>query len=182
MTQTLANNSVFNSRRALDFYPTPPQATLALMDFLNIEKSITIWECACGDGAMSKVIESYGHTVISSDIRNDNGYGEGGISFLDEHKDADAVITNPPFNISDLFIRKAVKDFDLVALLLKSQYWHSKKRYALFTEYKPSYVLPLTWRPDFLNKERGGSPTMDVLWTVWQKGDVVTKYVPLLKP
>jgi hypothetical protein len=40
--------------------------------------------------------------------------------------------------------------------------------------------LPLTWRPDFFLKN--GNPTMDVIWTVWQQGDTITKYQPLLKP
>lgn len=181
MTAILANGNINNNRRALDFYPTPIEVTIALMDFLDLKERIIIWECACGDGAMSKVIESYGHSVLSSDV-NDTGYGEADTSFLTNNKTADAIITNPPFNLSEQFIKKAVRDFPLVALLLKSQYWHAKKRYSLFSENPPSYVLPLTWRPDFLAGERGGAPTMEVLWTVWQRGDNVTKYVPLPKP
>lgn len=48
----------------------------------------------------------------------------------------------------------------------------------------PSYILPLTWRPDFLFKERGnGSPLMDVMWCVWC-GEICEKtiYVPLTRP
>ena len=37
----------------------------------------------------------------------------------------------------------------VIALLLKSQYWHSQKRVALFEKYPPAYVMALTWRPDF---------------------------------
>jgi hypothetical protein len=51
-------------------------------------------------------------------------------------------------------------------MLLKSQYWHAAKRHQLFNTHTPAYILPLTWRPDFMFGERGGAPTMDVLWTV----------------
>lgn len=74
-------------------------------------------------------------------------------------------------------------------MLLKSQYWHAKSRYKLFQDYTPSWVLPLTWRPDFLEHERlegekKGAPTMDVAWSVWISSTVKldTRYKPLLKP
>lgn len=133
------------TRRKLDYYPTPPEVTIALMDFLKL-KPCTIWECACGTGEMSKVLKSYGHDVIETDI-------ELGGDFLKINKKADAIITNPPFYASADFIRKATKECEIVAFLLKSQYWHSKKRYELFMSNPPTYILPLTWRPDFLWKE-----------------------------
>ena len=33
-----------------DYYPTPPDATQALLRFLNLSKNMTVWECACGEG------------------------------------------------------------------------------------------------------------------------------------
>ena len=170
----LANNSVLNKRRKLDFYPTPSDVTHALMIFLKLKEQV-IWEPACGDGAMSKVIESYGHSVISSDIRI-TGYGIGGVDFLTERKHCDAIITNPPFSISSEFITHALSQAKVVAMVLKSQYWHAKKRTELFKQNPPAYVLALTWRPDFMGGERGGSPTMEVHWTVWINGDTDTKY------
>ena len=75
------------------------------------------------------------------------------------------------------------------AMLLKAQYWHAAKRMALFEEIPPSYILPLTWRPDFFFKERekgsGGSPLMDVMWCVWLTPwmkNVQTVYKPLPRP
>lgn len=182
----LANNSAKNGRRELDYYPTPPEATIALMEFLHDiglpECASTIWEPACGDGAMSKVLESYGYNVISTDIRH-TGYGKGGIDYLEDvHYPCSAVITNPPFNQSSDFIVKAIGQAPLVAMLLKSQYWHASKRTSLFKKYPPAYVLALNWRPDFLNKERGGAPTMECLWTVWIQGNTDTRYRILQKP
>src|SRR5271168_1273626 len=56
-----------------DFFPTPAWATYALID--NECFFGDIWESACGDGAMSRVLETTGRTVISTDLYN-RGYGE----------------------------------------------------------------------------------------------------------
>lgn len=181
----LVNSSTVNSREGSDFYPTPPDVTHALMKFLKLpSKNYTIWEPACGDGLMSKVLSEYCENVISTDIRTDSGFGEGGIDFLNTNRKCDAIITNPPFNISEQFIRHAleINSDGVVAMLLKSQYWHAKKRLSLFNEFTPAYILPLTWRPDFMFGKRGGAPTMEVLWTVWISGVKCSIYHPLSRP
>lgn len=196
-TLQLTGGGKKENRRALDFYPTPHEVTTALMEFLHkshiLDKHSIIWEPACGDGAMARIIESFHHRVISSDIAQEcdiNGKqfpaGNSGTDFLltnnEDYKDVHAIITNPPFNLSEAFIVKALSIAPIVAMVLKSQYWHAKKRLPVFTANPPAYVLPLTWRPDFLNGEKGGAPTMEVMWTVWVKGDNLTKYIPLTKP
>lgn len=177
---TLANNAT-GKRRALDFYPTPPDATHALMRFLKryLKTPCTIWEPACGDGSMSNVLEQYGHSVISSDIQH-TGYGEGEVDFLKNRKECDAIITNPPFKESAEFIQHALSITDTVVMLLKSQYWHAKKRYGLFCDHPPAYILALTWRPDF--RGTGGSPTMEVLWNIWLPNNTDTRYQLLQRP
>src|SRR5690242_1799263 len=62
-----------------DFFPTPKWATFALID--NEKFDGDIWECACGDGAMSLVLEKTGSHVESSDLY-DRGFGEIGHNFL----------------------------------------------------------------------------------------------------
>lgn len=176
----LANGNPKDKRRELDFYPTPPEVTEALMLFLNLPPCV-VWEPACGDGAMSRVIERHGHAVVSTDLRHSE-YGVGGIDFLTADIGCDAIITNPPFLISAAFITHALKQAPTVAMLLKSQYWHAAGRKELFDTNRPAFVLPLTWRPDFMGGERGGSPTMEVCWTVWLRGETDTRYRPLSRP
>lgn len=177
----LANKSAVD-RSSTDFYPTPSEVTKALLKFLNIPKNEVIWECACGEGHMAKVMIDMGYKVISSDI-NDLGFGETGIDYINTYKrDCQWIITNPPFKESEEFIRRSIEHKVNFAMLLKSQYWHSKKRLELFEEYKPRYVLPLTWRPDFLFGKKGGAPTMECIWTVWEsKPAKLTEYIPLKK-
>jgi len=187
-----------SNRKELDHYPTPKEATKALMNFLHNDLTFyftkdeckRIWEPACGEGFISEVIKKYGHNVYSSDVKTDYG------NVLDffEHsfpKDPkrgifDAVITNPPFNLAEQFITESLKVAPIVCMLLKTQYWHAKSRYELFMKSKPAYILPLTWRPDFMEHTRingeKGSPTMDVSWVVWIGKSDFCQYKPLLKP
>lgn len=175
--------SADHKRHEMDFYPTPAECTQAIMDFLALPKGTDVWEPACGDGAISTVMASYGlGTVYSTDLRIDSGFGVGGVNFLTADKLANVVITNPPFNLAEQFIRRCYDlKVETYAMLLKTQYWHSKSRTRLFVETKPSFILPLTWRPNFA-PNRGSSPTMDMIWTVWIAGSVGCKYVPLEKP
>ena len=176
---TIIGGGKKEDRQQNDFYPSPPEVTISLMNFLDLPV-MKIWEPACGDGSMSKVLEVYGHHVTSTDLRKDCGYGEGGVDFLTAAPmTCDMVVTNPPFNLAEQFIRKALDTAPIVAMVLKSQYWHAKKRVDLFRENTPAYILPMTWRPDFLG---GGSPTMDCIWTVWIKGNQHAQYHQLEKP
>ena len=176
----LANGGRKEKRRELDFYPTPPEVTHALMRRFEWPK-MKVWEPACGDGSMSEVLKTYGHDVFSSDLRN-TGYGKGEVDFLSAYSDCDAIITNPPFCLSEEFIRRSLSYAPIVAMVLKSQYWHSQKRATLFKNHPPAYILALTWRPDFVNKEGGGSPTMEAIWTVWIEGFADTRYELLERP
>lgn len=161
-----------------DYYPTPPEATQALLNFLQLPTDTVIWEPACGRGHMVNVMCDNGYKVISTDIIT-------GIDYLaTESKECDWIITNPPFSRAHEFIEQSIRNEKPFAFLLKSQYWHAQKRYELFLRHRPQYILPLTWRPDFLFGERGaGSPLMDVMWVVWGKESAKnTVYVPLKKP
>lgn len=179
--QIVGGNSSYG-RVSSDFYPTPEDVTMALLSHLALPIGTTIWEPACGEGHMANVFRRSGYLTFASDLR-ETGYGKGGVDFLQaERSPAQWIITNPPFSLAEDFIRKA-RSLDVsFAFLLKSQYWHSKRRYSLFQEITPSEILPLTWRPDFLFKQRGsGSPLMDVMWCVWERSAKSSPpiYVPL---
>ena len=181
--QMLANASS-PERVEADFYGTPQSVTEALIDFLKLSpKKVVFWECACGKGHMSKDLEKMGYKVIATNLE-DQGFGETGIDFTEQTKTrGNFIITNPPFFKAQSFIETALKFNMPFAFVFKSQFWHAASRRELFFLRKPKYVLPLTWRPNFTFGKRGRSPTMEVLWTVWNSvGSVQTIYFPLAKP
>jgi hypothetical protein len=101
-----------------DFYATPPESTKTLLQAESFTGDI--WEPACGDGAISKVLEAHGHRVVSTDLV-DRGYGVPRTDFLMEYAPRAAnIITNPPFKLASDFARKALQlTTGKVALLLK---------------------------------------------------------------
>lgn len=170
-------------RRKDDFYPTTPEPIYALIESLMGEmdlSQIDVWECACGDGAMSRILEQHFKSVVSTDLI-DRGYGDTGVDFLKTMGLlAPVIITNPPFKLAEKFIRHGhALGAEMIILLLKSTYWHAASRVPLFVKHPPCHVAPLTFRVDFTGQ---GSPTMDVSWFFWaadQQGP--TTYRPLSK-
>lgn len=182
MKGVILTNASASDRSGTDFYPTPENVTVALIKYLGLHNAI-VWEPACGAGHMAEAIVRTGNRVIATELYW-QGYGLGGVDFLMADKPAcDWIITNPPFKLAEQFIERCIDHGKPFAMLLKSQYWHSAKRRQLFERHRPAAVLPLTWRPDFHFGAKGGSPTMECAWTVWDScPSSNTNFVPLPKP
>ncbi len=156
-------------RRPADHYATPAAATQGLIDMSPPPKGL-VHEPACGDGEIARVLEANGYEVDASDIRH-TGYGIGGKDFFNKRAKGGAYFTNPPFSMAAEFIHHALVtlECEYLALLLKSNFWHTKSRLELKRNLHPSGEHPLTWRLAFLEKERGKSPLMDCTWMVWDR-------------
>lgn len=153
-----------------DFYPTPPWATFARID--NETFTGDIWECACGDGSMSRVLEETNCPVTSSDLY-DSGYGEVGVDFLNATRQVDNIITNPPYNSAEGFVKKGVslakRKF---ALLLRLAFLEGANRArTIFTVCPPSRVWVFSERVTFypVGVEVKGTGTTAYAWFVWDK-------------
>ena len=151
-----------------DFYPTPPWATYALME--NERFSGDVWECACGDGAMSDVISRYAPKVHSSDLY-DHGFGETGVDFLKAKSRAANIITNPPFHSAEGFVHSALQKADeKFAFLLRLAFLEGANRAnTIFHVAPPSRVWVFSERVTFYAKgaKRAGSGTTAYAWFVW---------------
>lgn len=109
------------NRERDDFYPSPPEATAALLRVENFDGAI--WECACGDGAISEPLTDAGHTVVSTDLVA-RGYGESGIDFLMEWQPrAPNIVTNPPFKLAEQFVAHALKLAERKVCILARLAW-----------------------------------------------------------
>jgi hypothetical protein len=109
--------------RASDLYETPECAVRTL---LRVEPWLpsVIWEPASGRGAISRVLRSAGHTVVTHDLVAYAGADEGidtPIDFLMEMKPPPGVskiVTNPPYKNADAFIRHGLRlGLEVVVLL-----------------------------------------------------------------
>ncbi len=171
-----ATNHSKSERQTDDYYATDPHAMELLLD--EEEFSHHVWECACGKGHLSNVLEQRGYDVCSTDLV-DRGYGESGIDFLksDDEFDGD-IITNPPFKYAQEFVEHAlevVAPGHKVAMLLRLQFLEGVRRRELFdahpprTIYIPSHritcVKNATEEQNF-NDNRGAQA---YAWFVWDK-------------
>lgn len=153
-----------------DFFPTPPWATFALID--NERFKGEIWESACGDGTMSRVLEQTSQPVRSSDLY-DRGYGEAGFDFLEPKWSADNIVTNPPYNCAEGFVASGVKHSNRkFALLLRLAFLEGANRAnTIFSKIPPARVWVFSERITFYPSgvEPKGSGTTAYAWFVWDK-------------
>lgn len=149
-----ARNYAQNERETNDYYATEPKALELLLQEETFDKNI--WECACGEGHLSKVLKAHGHKVFSTDLI-DRGYGIGGIDFLQwESSFQGDIITNPPYKYALEFVEKALEVIPpghKVAMFLKLQFLEGKARRKFFDKSPPkglcfnrSFVLCNEWR------------------------------------
>ena len=181
--------SVMSSRQepddSLDYFPTPPWATRALIERVLLHLGInpggsTAWEPACGEGHIAAVLAEYFREVHSTDI-HDYGWGFPPLDFLAalpewEHRNGyDWIITNPPFgDKTEAFVLRALDHAQVgVAMLVRLQWLETIGRYErLFRDRPPTLIAFFCervnlckgrWDPD-------GTTATAYIWLVWIKG------------
>ena len=170
-----ASNHTEEDRQTNDYYATSPQAVDMLLTLETFNKKI--WECACGEGHISKVLENAGYEVYSTDLV-DRTYGIGNKDFLNTKQEWEGdIITNPPYKHAQEFVEKAlsiIPEGNKVAMFLKLQFLEGKKRKLLFAKNPPRTVWVSSSRLKCgKNGEFGdGSSAVAYCWFVWEKGFV----------
>lgn len=177
--------AVMNTRReppdSLDFFPTPPWATRALLEHVLIKedlRTMLAWDSAAGQDHMADVLDEYFGQVVRSDVFD---YGRGHLigSFVGEGADVvappagvDWIIVNPPFNKAVAFALRCIELRVCFALLLRSNWAEGSERYhALFANNPPTLIaqfserVPMTkgrWDPD-------ASTMTSYAWFIWTR-------------
>jgi hypothetical protein len=120
--------------------------------------------------------------VYSSDLfQYENSVDEitTGVDFLNFESDyllETDIITNPPYVLSEQFIRKSISLIDdgfFVAMFLPIRYLEGKKRYSLFKEYPRYKVVIMSSRIECSPTGRFGegfTSAQGYAWFIWQKG------------
>lgn len=181
-----------------DFYATPPENLDCLAHFLDLW-NLWVWECACGEGALSIRMKELGapRGVISTDLF-DRGYGTPNIDFLACQgippklltSGQPAIITNPPYGeLAEQFVRHALQLMKvhngIVAMFLRNEWDMASGRTDLFEN--PAYRMKVcvTKRPRWKPFEKGDkSPRHNYAWYVWdfRKNPSVPGFIRFIHP
>ena len=168
-----ASNHADSNREINDYYATDPVAMEQLCNLETFSKDI--WECACGEGHLSKVLEKNGYNVKSTDLI-DRGYGTGNVDFLSSVEKFDGdIVTNPPYKDAVKFVEHAINtvtDGHKVAMFLRLNFLEGVNRRKLFDKYPPKTIYVASKR---INCAPGGDfnkgqCAQAYAWFVWQKG------------
>ena len=169
-----ASNHSVETRADHDYYATDPRAMELLLEHERFSENV--WECACGEGHLSRVLTEHGYRVSSTDLI-DRGYGMSGVDFLTYTDSVDAdIVTNPPYKYAKEFAEHAVElvtDGHKVAMFLRLSFLEGKSRRELFDRYPPKHIYVSSGRllcaknGDF---DSGGGGAVAHAWFVWEKG------------
>lgn len=154
-----------------DFYPTPAEAVHALLD--REEFAGSIWEPACGDGAICRVLAERGYTDLVATDLVDRGYGEFDHDFFTSPYRADNIVTNPPYTLAQEFIEKSLaRTTGKVAMLCKLQFLEGAKRKKMFesTPLKSVYVFSKRLTMTRNGEKMKNSGMIAFCWLVWEHG------------
>lgn len=176
-----ASNHTDKERQNDDYYATNPHALELLLDSLKrdgIELHKYIWECACGQGHLSDVLEKNGYITTNTDLV-DRGYKNNflQLDFLTTNTIFDGdILTNPPYKYAKEFVEHALdtlNDGYYCIMLLKIQFLEGQARLNLFRKYPPKYVYVNSARQlcamngEF---EKYKATAICYCWFIWEKG------------
>jgi predicted RNA methylase len=158
-----------------EFYPTPPEATRALLSVETFEGSI--WEPACGEGAIARELAAAGNTVVASDLV-DYGFGISGVDFLKETRPrARHIVTNPPYGsgLADAFIEQALRfahtTRGTVAMLLNLSSLSHRRRTSWWKEKPPARLYAIDdivcWPVHLYGPAPSAFTRHRYVWAVW---------------
>jgi hypothetical protein len=172
--------------RGDNFYQTPAVATRTLLALESFSGSI--WEPACGLGAISHVLEQHGYDVVLSDLL-DRGTvtGDGELqavgdflaSTLDTACGCSDIITNPPYgDVLNDFVAHALRVHkpQKMALLLNLNFlcgFADEERNFAMDENPPARIYVFKHRLPMMHREGWSGPKassrMNTAWYVWER-------------
>lgn len=170
---------------SLDFFPTPPWATRALIEDVIDPKAVqglTCWEPAAGQGHMAEALRPYFVRLHASDV-HDYGCDYDVGSFVGGGLSGDLaccpfppdwIITNPPFNLAGAFLKRALATAERgVALLLRTAWIEGETRYnEIFSKTAPTTIAQFAERVPMVKgrwDDPNASSATAYMWFVWER-------------
>jgi hypothetical protein len=130
-------------RLTKDTYPTPLWCLEALIPYLD--KGLTYWEPAKGDGRLVRCLRRNGFRADGTDIALARGK-----DFLKDSTRREAVLANPPYSLAFEFARHSIEHAEQTHLLLRLGFLASEERREWFRSNEPSSLFILSKRPSFV--------------------------------
>lgn len=132
--QTIAGNELGRAKladRKDDLYESPPGVIEALLEVEKLPQ--TVWEPACGRGALVRPLRAAGRVVYATDLVDYDvpDQDEARWDFLFERQvpiGVEAIITNPPFKNAIAFVRHALQLCDRVVMFLPFSFYEGTTR------------------------------------------------------
>lgn len=166
-----------------DYYPTPPFVTFALIEHAKrrgLEVPQCIHEPAAGRGWMMWELRRLLKNVVGTDLiaHPDLLYTDivGNSDYLLAEENVvpieSAMITNPPFtkDMAQKFVEKGLKRHPYVAILARTMFVESAKRYEFFKMFPPSEIMNFSSRFSCEEKYFFTNPLSGMVgysWFVW---------------
>lgn len=191
------NKTATMEARGDDFYASPYAAIPPLLVSEGRKLPKKIWEGACGNGALVLPLRNRGFTVHATDL-NDWGCpgSEWEVDFLgpiaaqtgatlnDLWGDKWGIATNPPFNIIEPFIERAVAMAPYVAILCRLAFLESEGRMGWFQRMGLRRIHVVAERLPMMHRHGYTGPKMSnagmcFAWFIFERRERTSHSVPL---
>ncbi|MGB0895333.1 MAG: DNA methyltransferase [Parashewanella sp.] len=152
--------------RPNEFYPTPDNVVDALLAQLQLRETDFFLEPCKGSGAIYDKIQL-------PELQKDWAEITAGRDYLEEtFENMDVIITNPPFSLTEAFLKKSLEELSpdgTLAYLQRVNFLGSKKRVPFWAEIGfPNKTPVIVPRPRFVG---GGSDSCEYCWFIYDKGN-----------
>lgn len=198
MTGLLTGNKTASAAiRGDDFYASPYAALPPLLVAERRHLPKVLWEPAAGNGALVIPLRNRGFTVHASDL-NDWGCpdchsevdftgilgDQHGTMLRSQYGDEFGVVTNPPFNIIEQFVERAVAMAPYVALLCRLAFLESEGRMKWWQQVGLRRVHIIAERLPMMHRHNYTGPKLSnagmcFAWFVFEGGKRPLKQVPV---
>lgn len=168
------------AKRGLDFYASPYACLPPLLACEGKKLPRTLWEPACGNGALVLPLRNRGFAVRASDIVDRGCPGATIADFLSQYEPfAGGVVTNPPFDgasggIED-FAERACHVAPYVALLARLAWFESAGRHGWFRRLGLARIIKIADRLPMMHRDGYEGPKLSNSgqcfgWFIFEQG------------
>lgn len=142
-----------------DMY-TPPEAMFSIYSFLPKDK--IYWEACYGLGHMAKELEKNGYRVVGNNNID---------CLIEQPKDWDIFITNPPFNGNKKFFKRAIELGKPFAFLCRLEHIGGVEASRLFKDLDIQIIIPQKRinyiTPKMMRGEKAGGSPFHSIWVTY---------------